>query len=393
MVRQANRIEKLPPYLFAEIDRRIAEARARGVDVISLGIGDPDRPTPEYVVEELCRQARNPANHRYPSYEGLLAYRESVAAWYRQRFNVELDPKREVVSLIGSKEGIAHISLCYVNPGDINLVPDPGYPVYGIGTMLAGGEVYPLPLREEKAYLPDLTVVPTDVARRAKILFLNYPNNPTGAVATLEFFREVVAFAKEFDLLVCHDAAYTEITFDDYRAPSFLQTPGAKEVGIEFHSLSKTYNMTGWRIGWAAGNAEAIEALGRVKTNIDSGVFQAIQYAALTALKGPETHTRQMCQLYQRRRDVVVQWLRRLGWTIEPPRATIYVWAPTPAGLSSVEFATLVLEKTGVVITPGIGYGQYGEGYFRLSLCVEEERIHEAFSRWEKAGITFAHTR
>ncbi|HHW15257.1 MAG TPA: LL-diaminopimelate aminotransferase [Firmicutes bacterium] len=388
-MKPAQRITDLPPYLFAEIDRKIAEARKRGVDVISLGIGDPDRPTPESVVEEACRQVHNPANHRYPSYEGLPEFRGAVADWYRRRFGVELDPRTEVVTLIGSKEGIAHISLCYVDPGDINLVPDPGYPVYEIGTAFAGGTSYHLPLLAERGFLPDLSSVPSEVARRAKLMFLNYPNNPTGAVAPPEFFADAVAFAREYDLLICHDAAYSEIGFDGYLAPSFLQTPGAKEVGVEFHSLSKTYNMTGWRLGWMAGNADAVEALGRVKTNIDSGVFQAIQYAGVVALEEEKEHTPAMRRLYQERRDEVVAGLRRLGWPIEPPRASIYVWAPCPAGLTSTAFATLLLEKAGVVVTPGVGYGQYGEGYFRISLCVEVDRIREAFSRMERAGIRF----
>lgn len=386
----ANRISTLPPYLFAEIDRKIAAARANGVDVISLGIGDPDRPTPDSVVEEACRQVRVPANHRYPSYEGLAAYREAVADWYGRRFGVKLDPRSEVVALIGSKEGIAHISLCYVDPGDVNLVPDPGYPVYEIGTSFAGGTSYKMPLLPERGFLPDLGAIPSDVARRAKLMFLNYPNNPTGAVAPPEFFADVVAFARDYDLLVCHDAAYSEIAFDGYVAPSFLETPGAREVGVEFHSLSKTFNMTGWRVGWMVGNADAVEALGRVKTNIDSGVFQAIQYAGVKALLSEQEHPRAMRELYQERRDVVIAGLRHLGWPITPPRASIYVWAPCPKGMSSTAFATRLLEEAGVVVTPGVGYGKHGEGYFRISLCVEVDRLQEAFMRLEKAGIRFA---
>jgi LL-diaminopimelate aminotransferase len=386
---QARRITSLPPYLFAEIDRKIAEARRRGVDVISLGIGDPDQPTPASVVEEACRQARDPANHRYPSYEGLPAFRQAVAGWYERRFGVRLDPQAEVVTLIGSKEGIAHLSLCYVDPGDVNLVPDPGYPVYEIGTSFAGGTVHRMPLLAARGFLPDLTAIPTEVARRAKLLFLNYPNNPTGAVASPGFFAEVVAFARQYDVLVCHDAAYSEISFDGYVAPSFLETPGAREVGVEFHSLSKTYNMTGWRIGWMVGNAAAVEALGRVKTNIDSGVFQAIQYAGAVALRDEASHPQAMSRLYQERRDLLCDGLRNLGWPIEPPRASIYVWVPCPPGTTSTAFATLLLETAGVVVTPGVGYGQHGEGYFRLSLSVGISRIREALSRLEKAGIRF----
>lgn len=386
----AQRIQTLPPYLFAEIDRKIAAAKERGSDVISLGIGDPDRPTPESVVDVACREAANPANHRYPSYEGLPEFRQAVADWYGRRFGVTLDARTEVVTLIGSKEGIAHISLCYVDPGDVNLVPDPGYPVYEIGTSFAGGTSYKMPLLAERGFLPDLGAIPSDIARRAKLMFLNYPNNPTGAVASPEFFAEVVAFAKDYDLLVCHDAPYTEIAFDGYRAPSFLETPGAKEVGVEFHSVSKTFNMTGWRLGWMAGNPDAVEALGRVKTNIDSGVFQAIQYAGVAALEGGDDHPAAMRRLYQERRDEVIAGLRRLGWYLDAPKASIYVWAPCPPGMSSAAFATRLLEEAGIVVTPGLGYGQYGEGYFRISLCVEVERIREAFARLEKAGIRFA---
>ncbi|MBE3577464.1 MAG: LL-diaminopimelate aminotransferase [Limnochordales bacterium] len=383
----AERIQAIPPYLFAQIDRKIAEAKAAGVDVISFGIGDPDRPTPAHIVAELARAAEDPANHRYPSYEGLPAFRRAVADWYARRFGVTLDPDREVISLIGSKEGIAHISLCYVDPGDINLVPDPGYPVYALGTIFAGGEPYKIPLRAEKGFLPDFSAIPSDVARRAKLLFLNYPNNPTGAVADLKFFTEAVEFARQYDLVICHDAAYTEIAFDGYQPPSFLQAPGAREVGIEFHSLSKTYNMTGWRLGWACGNSEVIEALGRLKTNIDSGVFQAIQYAGIAALQGPDEPVRTMCRVYQERRDVLVQGLRDLGCPVAPPKATIYVWAPVPAGHTSTSFTELLLERTGIVVTPGIGYGEGGEGFVRFSLCLEVERIKTAVERMRRAGI------
>ncbi|MBO8127225.1 MAG: LL-diaminopimelate aminotransferase [Firmicutes bacterium] len=389
-MKTADRIQKLPPYLFAEIDKKIAEAKAKGVDVISLGIGDPDQPTPDNVVKRMQYETAQPENHRYPSYEGLPAFREAVADWYSRRFGVELDPDKEVVSLIGSKEGIAHISLCYVNPGDINLVPDPGYPVYAIGTLFAGGTSYKMPLLKENGFLPDLSAIPTEVARKAKLLFINYPNNPTGAVATQEFFAELVRFAREYDIVVCHDAAYTEIGYDGYKAPSFLQTPGAKDVGIEFHSLSKTYNMTGWRIGWAAGNAEVIEALGRIKTNIDSGIFEAIQKAGIEALQSDDTHIKKMIELYTHRRNLTIEALTKLGWQIKPPKATIYVWAPVPPGYRSSEFAAMVLEKTGVVVTPGLGYGDYGEGYFRISLTTPTERLEEAFRRWEEAGITYA---
>lgn len=388
-MREARRIQALPPYLFAEIDAKVAQARQRGVDVISLGIGDPDRPTPGPVVAELCRRAQDPATHRYPSYQGMPAFRQAVARWYRERFGVSLDPDREVVALIGSKEGIAHVALCFVDPGDVVLVPDPAYPVYAGGTLLAGGEVVTLPLRPERGWLPDLSEVPVEAARRAKILWLNYPNNPTGATAPANFFADVVRFAREYDLLVCHDAAYSEVAFDGYRAPSFLQVPGGKEVGLEFHSLSKTYNMTGWRVGWAAGAAPAVEALARLKSNVDSGVFDAVQWAAVAALEGPEEPVDAMRALYQRRRDLACRRLADLGWPVEPPRATFYIWLPTPGGMDSRSFAARVLDAAGVVVTPGVGYGARGEGYFRISLSLPEERLSEALDRLERAGIRY----
>lgn len=381
----ADRVAALPPYLFARIEQKIEECQNRGVDVISLGIGDPDLPTPPHIVQALQDQAENPANHRYPSSVGLLAFRQAVADWYRNRFGVSLDPRSEVVTLIGSKEGIGHISFCYLNPGDYALIPDPGYPVYGIGAALAGAENYPLPLKAERGFLPDFSAVPAEVARRAKILWLNYPNNPTGAVASLDFFREAVSFARNFDLVVCHDAPYTEITFDGYVAPSFLQAEGAREVGIEFHSLSKTYNMTGWRLGWAAGNAEVVKTLGSLKSNLDSGVFQAVQYAGIAALSGPQGCVRHTLQVYQERRDMVVQGMRSLGWQVDLPKATIYVWVPVPHPYTSAEFAELVLEKAGVVLTQGIGYGACGEGFFRISLTTPTKRLAEAFRRLKES--------
>lgn len=389
-MRTAKRIQQLPPYLFAQIDKNIAKAKAAGVDVINFGIGDPDRPTPAHIIAELQKQAMNPATHRYPSYAGMPAYRQAVADWYQRRFNVALDPDREVVALIGSKEGIAHISLCFVDPGDTALVPDPGYPVYSTGVLLAGGKSYTMPLLESNGYLPDLASIPEEVAKQAKLMFLNYPNNPTGALADKEFFAEVVDFAKTYDIVVCHDGAYTEVAFDGEKPMSFLEVPGAKEVGIEFHTLSKTYNMTGWRIGWAAGNPDVIEVLGRVKSNIDSGVFQAVQYAGIEALTGPQDSISEMQKVYARRRDLVVDGLRQLGWTLEKPKATIYVWAKVPDGYTSTEFATMLLEKTGVVVTPGIGYGEYGDKYFRISLCMDEERIVEALHRLKRANIRFS---
>ena len=378
---EARRIQALPPYLFARIDEKIADAKAKGVDVISLGIGDPDLPTPDHIIDELVKAVRNPENHRYPSYIGMLEFRQAVAEWYKRRSNIVLDPKKEVVTLIGSKEGIAHIAFCYLNPGDIALIPDPGYPVYGVGTLLAGGVPYIMPLKEENSFLPDLDLIPEEVAHQAKLMFLNYPNNPTGAIADESFYLKVVAFAKKYDIIVCHDGPYSEITFKGYKPLSFLEIPGAKEVGIEFHSMSKTYNMTGWRIGWAAGNARVIEALGRIKSNIDSGVFQAIQEAAIVGLLGNQEIVQEHCLIYQERQDMVVEGLTALGWNVEKPKATIYVWAKVPKGYTSTSFCELILDKAGVVVTPGNGYGEYGEGYFRISLTIKTERLREALQR------------
>lgn len=378
---EADRIRNLPAYLFARIEQLIAQKRAEGVDVISLGIGDPDLPTPKFIIDEAAKELYNPANHQYPSSVGMPSFREAVASWYARRFGVELDPQREVVSLIGSKEGIAHIPWCYCNPGDIALVPDPGYPVYAQGTILAGGEPYLLPVTAERGFKPDLSAVPADVARKAKLLFINYPNNPTGATADPAFFEEVVDFAARHEILVCHDAAYSEIAFDGYKPPSFLETPGAKDIGIEFSSVSKTYNMTGWRIGWAVGNADAVQALGRLKTNLDSGVFQAVQYAAIRALTDPQGDPAELCAIYQARRDLVVNTLNELGWKLEKPKATFYIWAPVPEGYTSASFAETVLNKAGVVVTPGVGYGAGGEGYFRISLTLPEPRLNEAMER------------
>lgn len=381
---EATRIKKLPPYLFARIEKKIEEAKEKGIDIISFGIGDPDLPTPQPIIDELCKEAQNPANHQYPSSVGMLSFRQEVAAYYHKRFGVELDPRKEVVSLIGSKEGIAHINFCYVDPGDVNLVPDPGYPVYGIGTLLAGGEAYLMPLREENGYLPDLAKIPADIARKAKLMFINYPNNPTGAVAGKEFFEEVVAFARKYNIIVCHDAAYTEIAYDGYRPVSFLEVPGAKEVGIEFGSLSKPFNMTGWRIGWAVGREDVVECLGRLKSNLDSGQFQAIQYAGIKGLRNAEQSVRELCRIYQKRRDLMVDGFNRMGWKMAKPLGTFYIWAPVPKGFDSASFAEYVLEKAGVIITPGNGYGQYGEGYFRVSITIPEERIKEGLRRLEE---------
>ncbi len=380
---EAARIKSLPPYLFARIDEKVAEAKAKGIDVISLGIGDPDLPTPEHICQKAAKEVFNPEHHRYPSYVGMPEYRQAVAKYYQQRFNVALDANKEVVSLIGSKEGIAHIAWCYLNPGDVALVPDPGYPVYSIGTTLTDSEAYRMPLLEENGFLPDFSAIPPEVAQKAKLLFLNYPNNPTAAVADAAFYQQAIAFAKQYDIIICHDAAYQEIYFDGYKPISFLEVAGAKDVGIEFGSLSKTYNMTGWRIGWAAGNARVIEALGRVKSNIDSGVFQAVQVAAIEALLAPQDCVADMRHIYTERRDILIDGLNAMGWKLAKTKATIYVWAKVPPGFTSSSFAEFVLEKCGVIVTPGNGYGEYGEGYFRISLTIGTERLKEAIARMQ----------
>ena len=383
----ADRLQRLPPYLFAEIDRQKQEARARGIDLIDLGIGDPDLPTPPHVVEALGRAAREPKNHRYPDYEGLLAFRGAAAEWYHRRFGVTLDPATEVLTLIGSKEGTGHIPLAFVNPGDIVLVPDPGYPVYAAGTWFAGGEPHFLPLRAERDFLPDLDSVPSAVLARAKMLFLNYPNNPTAACATPAFFARVVAFARAHNLIVCHDAMYSELCFDGYRPPSFLETPGAREVGVEFHSCSKSYSMTGWRIAWVAGNRQVVAGLGRVKTNVDSGVFQAVQEAGIAALDGPQDYVAHVRGVYQERRDLVVAGLRKLGFPVTPPRATFFVWAPVPDGSDSRKWASRLLQEAGVVVTPGVGFGPAGEGFYRIALTVDKVRIAEALDRLSRFAV------
>lgn len=382
----ARRIQELPPYLFAALDRAKEAVRAEGRDVIDLGVGDPDMPTPDPIIEVLKREGANPANHQYPSYEGMLSFREAVAEWYGKRFGVSLDPASEVVSLIGSKEGIAHLPMAFVDPGDVALYTEPGYPVYPVSIAFAGGTPVALPLRAENGFLPDLDAIPEDTARQAKILFLNYPNNPTAATTDEAFFERLVAFARRYEILVCHDAAYTEIAFDGYRPPSFLQLPGAKEVGLEFHSLSKSFNMTGWRVGFCVGNAEAVGALGKVKTNIDSGLFEAIQHAGVEAmLRHPEV-PEQLSRVYEARRDLVVEALRASGLDPFVPKATFYLWCPVPGGTDSRAFASKVLQEAAVVVTPGVGFGASGEGYFRISLTQGEARLEEAVQRIRSVG-------
>lgn len=377
----ARRLAELPPYLFVEIDRKKREALARGVDIINLGIGDPDIPTPAPIVRALARAAREPANHRYPESEGLDRFREAVADWYRRRFGVELSAQREVLTLIGAKEGIGHLPLALVNPGDVVLIPDPAYPVYRAGTIFAGGEPYEMPLRKENAFLPDLGAIPESVLRRARLMFINYPNNPTGAVAPIEFYREVVEFATRHNIVVAQDNTYSEISFDGYRPPSFLEVPGARDVGIEFHSLSKTFNMTGWRIAFAVGRADVIEALRKIKSNLDSGAFQAIQEAGIVALSMADEISARNSKIYQRRRDVLIRGLRQAGLSVDTPRATFYVWPRVPEGYDSAGFVSMLIERAGIVCTPGSGFGKEGEGYIRFALTADARRLAEATRR------------
>ncbi len=383
-IEYAERIHQIPPYLFAEIDKKKAEMKKKGVDLIDLGVGDPDLPTPKPIIDQLKKASEDPKNHRYPSYEGMIEFRRAVAQWFEKRFHLTFDPETEILTLIGSKEGIAHIPLAFVNPGDYVLVPSPGYPVYRVSTLFAGGIPYFLPLLKENGFLPKLSDVPKEVAEKTKLLFINYPNNPTSAIAERAFFEEVVTFARRYQVIVCHDAAYSELAFDGYRPLSFFEVEGAKELGIEFHSLSKTFNMTGWRIGFAVGNAQIIAGLGRVKTNIDSGLFQAIQEAGVLALTHFDTPIPETTQIYQRRRDLMVGGLREIGLEVEIPKATFYLWVPIPKGYSSAQFSSLLLEKAGIVVTPGNGFGEAGEGYIRMALTVDESRLREAIERLKK---------
>ncbi len=385
-IHPAARIKALPPYLFAAIDEMKRKAIARGMDIINLGIGDPDLPTPPAIVERLARAAAEPKNHQYPSYEGLASFRQAVADWYKRRFGVPLNPADEVLTLIGSKEGIGHVPLAFVDPGDVVLVPSPGYPVYPVATGFAGGTPYVMPLRKAHGFLPDLRAIPVEVARKAKLMFLNSPNNPTSAVAGKDFFQRVVAFAQEHQIIVCHDAAYSEVYYDGQRPASFLESDGAKAVGIEFHSLSKTFNMTGWRLGFAVGNSQVLAGLGKVKSNLDSGVFQAVQEAGITALSLEADVTDRIRAVYQERRDVLVPGLKTLGLEVEVPRAAFYVWVTVPAGYTSASFTAHLLEKAGIVTTPGNGFGQEGEGYIRMTLTTPQERLAEAVARLEKTG-------
>jgi LL-diaminopimelate aminotransferase len=377
----ARRIENLQPYLFVEINNKIAEKRAKGEEVINFAIGDPDIPTPPHIIEGLCKAAQYPANHRYPESAGLPELRRAMADWYKKRFDVTLDPATEVLPLIGSKEGIGHIAFCFIDPGDVALVPDPGYPVYAFGTQMAGGRPYYLALTAENGFLPDFRGIKDFILEKTKLLWINYPNNPTGAVAGMDFFNRVVEFAKKYNILVCHDGPYTEVAYDDYQPMSFLQAEGARDTGIEFHSLSKTYNMTGWRIGMAVGNAMAINALKTFKSNIDSGIPQAIQLMAIEALNGPQACIGEHNAVYQRRRDLICEVLTKIGLQVTVPKASLYVWAKVPEGYNSVDFATELLDQIGIAVTAGVGYGRAGEGYVRLSLTIPDASLVKGLSK------------
>jgi LL-diaminopimelate aminotransferase len=378
----ADRIKNLPPYLFAAIDKAKQDARARGVDVIDLSVGDPDLPTPEHIVKALNRAAADPSNHQYPSYEGKLAFRTAVADWYKRTFGVDLDPKSEVLTLIGSKEGIAHAPLAFINPGDAALVPDPAYPVYRTATAFAGGEPVVMPLLRENRFLPDLDAISPEDARRAKIMFLNYPNNPIGASADRSFFKKLIDFARDYNIVIMHDNPYSETYYDGDRSLSFLEMEGAKDVAVEFHSLSKTYNMTGWRIGSVVGNAEVVAGIGKIKSNIDSGTFGAVQDAGIVALKSPKDVVDGIRKVYQHRIEILFRALKDMGLELDKPRATLYLWAWV--GTSSIDYAASLLEKTGIAATPGVGFGKYGEGYIRFSITQPTARIEEAVARLEK---------
>lgn len=384
-MKTATALDHIKPYLFAEIDRKKAALVAQGVDVISLGIGDPDMPTPAKVIDAMTHAIRDPKNHQYPDYAGSIEFREAAARYMKRRFGVDVDARTEVLALIGSKEGIAHLHTAFVDPGEYVLAPSIGYPVYAIGATLQNANVYHMPMTEEKGWLADFDDIPADVLAKAKIMFLGYPNNPTGAIATEEYFDKAIAFCKEHGLLLAHDNAYSDLSFDGYVAPSILERPGAKNVAIEFFSLSKPYNMTGWRIAFVAGNEAAVQALGKVKNNLDSGQFTAVQKAAIVALDECDEDVAEMCELYQQRRDVLVDALHAIGVECEAPKATIYIWAKVPAGYTSAEFAELLLEKAHVVVTPGSGYGPDGEGYIRLSLTTPDDKIKAAVERMRTA--------
>lgn len=385
----ARRLKAIPPYVFAEIGKKAAALTKEGHDVINLGIGAPDQPTPRHIVDAMHEAIEKPINHQYPPFGGTPEFKKAAAEWCQNRFNIKIDPDSEITTLIGGKEGIHHLIMAYIDQGDINIIPDPAYPVYQTSTILAGGEPYYMKLNPENNFLPDLTAIPEAVAQKANLMFLNYPNNPTAGTATLEFFEKAVAFAKKYDILLCHDLAYSEMTFDGYKAPSIMQVKGAKDICIELHTLSKTYNMTGWRIGFAIGNQEAVKNLAKIKSNIDTDVFRAVQQAGIAAFEGNRDHIELCNNLYIERRDLAVEKLKELGWPVNSPKATFYMWLQVPPGLTSEQFCSHMLNVAHIVVPPGNAYGPSGEGYFRLSLCLPKERLSEAFERMKSHSITF----
>ena len=382
----AKRVEALPPYLFAEISKKIAAKRAQGHDIVTFGIGDPDLSTPRNILDALHNAAEDPVNHRYPESEGLPELRQSISDWYERRFETRFDPQKETLPLIGSKEGIAHIALCFIDPGDVAIIPDPGYPVYEVGTMFAGGTSYKVRCTRDGGWKPDFDAIPADVADQAKLIWLNYPNNPTGAVADFDFFERAIAWARKHDVAILHDNPYCDVAYDGYKPISIFQVPGAREVAVEFNSWSKIYNMTGWRIGMVVGNATMIDALMRVKSNIDSGIPQAVQRMAIEAVYGPQDCIDEHNRIYQRRRDRMVEVLRKIGLEVDMPLASLYVWAKLPDGVTSAEYAARLIEECSVVVTPGRGYGEQGEGYIRLSVTTPDDRLEEGLARLEKWG-------
>ena len=389
-ISQANRLSALPPYVFARLDELKAHAREQGLDLIDLGMGNPDGSAPQPVIDAAIAALSNPDNHGYPPFEGTASFRRAITSWYQRCYDVMLDPDSEALPLLGSKEGLSHLALAYVNPGDLVLVPSPSYPAHFRGPLIAGGEIYPLILKAEQNWLIDLNAIPDEVAQRAKILYFNYPSNPTTAVAPREFFEEIVAFAHRYEILLVHDLCYAELAFDGYQPTSLLEIPGAKDIGVEFHTLSKTYNMAGWRVGFVVGNSTIIQGLRTLKTNLDYGIFAAIQTAAETALQLPDVYISQVQDRYRQRRDFLIRGLAELGWQIPPSKATMYLWVPCPVGVGSTEFALDVLQNTGVVVTPGNAFGEAGEGYVRISLIAECDRLGEALRRFKQAGISFS---
>jgi LL-diaminopimelate aminotransferase len=388
-IKSAERIQNLPAYPFARLDELKANARQQGLDLIDLGMGNPDGSTPQPVIDAAVKALQNPANHGYPPFEGTASFRGCITNWYYRRYGVKLDSDSEALPLLGSKEGLAHLALAYINPGDVVLVPSPSYPVHFRGPLIAGGDVYSLVLKPENNWLIDLAAIPDEVARKAKILYFNYPSNPTAATAPREFFEEIVAFARKYEILLVHDLCYAELAFDGYQPTSLLEIPGAKEIGVEFHTMSKTYNMAGWRVGFVVGNRHVIQGLRTLKTNLDYGIFAALQAAAETALQLPDTYLYEVQKRYQTRRDFLIEGLSQLGWDVPKTKATMYLWIPCPPGMSSTDFALDVLQKTGVVVTPGNAFGSGGEGYVRVSLISECDRLGEVLRRLKQAGIRY----